>query len=120
MPSYEASPCFLAKAQRSWLRTWADLHSQRFISQVRDELARMVRTQRFENNTSLARTVDAAAKSIKARILGGHITPKDSKATLDRKAPERRPLVDSKQFVNAIHARLLASLGARRVNLKSK
>lgn len=105
---------------RSWLRTWADLHLTKYRAQVIEEVARMVRTQKFQENAALTKAVQGAARSIKARILGGHITPKDAKATLRRKAPEKRPLVESKEFVNAIHAHLVATFGGRKVDIKSK
>jgi hypothetical protein len=105
---------------RAPIRTWADLHAEKFKGQVREELARMVRTQRFGNTTALRNLVEAAARSMKARITGGHIKPKNAKSTLVRKSPERRPLIETKQLVNSIHARLTATFGALRVNLKSK
>lgn len=102
---------------RSWLRRWLAGAGEKFQQQIVTEVARMVRTQKFQYTGTLQRIVSGAARSVRARIEGGHIGPANAPSTLKRKAPERRPLIESKQFLRAIRARLSTGFG---VKLRSK
>jgi hypothetical protein len=95
---------------RMWLRKWVELKQAHFMQRIRKELQTMVRTQTFIE-APLNAIATEAERSIKGRIIGGHIEPRNAPRTLQRKAPENRPLIETKQFLNAIKARMSATFG---------
>lgn len=96
---------------RMWLRGWLALKEAETIASIRKELAAMVRTQTFIE-APLNAIAKTAERSVKGRIIGGHITPANAPLTLKNKSPETRPLIETKQFLNAIKARISASFGS--------
>lgn len=97
---------------RMWLRGWHTAKAERVVKQIRKELETMVRTQTF-----IRAPLDAIAKeaerSIKGRIAAGLIDPPNAPRTLAGKKPETRPLIgETRQFLNAIGARVRATFGS--------
>jgi hypothetical protein len=97
---------------RMWLRGWAASKSEATIKSIRKELETMVRTQTFIR-APLDAIAKTAERSIKGRIIGGLIEPGNAPRTLVGKKPEQRPLIgETKQFRNAIKARMRATFGS--------
>ncbi len=95
---------------RKWLRGWTDSGQgvKNAVAAIRAAMLGAVRMQKFEQAP-----FDAVARDvmwgIRGRILSGMIRPVNAPATLARKAPETRPLLEHGQMADAIHGRLQAS-----------
>jgi hypothetical protein len=94
---------------RMWLRGWHAEKADGILKKIRAELQTMVRTQTFIGGP-LNAIAKSAERSIRGRIIGGLIDPPNAPRTLAVKAPEQRPLIgNSRQFLNAIRARVVAT-----------
>lgn len=92
---------------RMWLRGWAAKHGQRMTNMLRARLREMARTQNYKPD-ALEALAETMQRSMRGHIYSGVIKPKNAPATLARKAPETKPLIDTRQFVRSIRARLTA------------
>jgi hypothetical protein len=95
---------------RPVFRTWAAQHAVRFRDQIIQTTLGMIRTQKFQPGP-FERLALAAQRSLKSVIASGRIKPKNAPSTLERKAPETRPLVETKQLLQAIGARIRSKRG---------
>jgi hypothetical protein len=104
---------------RMWLRGWVPLGAKRVVEQIRSAMQGMARTQRYESRP-FEQIAHGLMSSIRGRILAGEIKPANAAATLARKAPETRPLVEHGQMADAIHGRLRATNGEGSINWQSE
>jgi hypothetical protein len=104
---------------RMWLRGWAAKHGQRMANLLRSRLREMARTQNYKPD-ALEALAETMQRSMRGHIYSGVIKPKNAPATLARKAPETKPLIDTRQFVRSIRARLTAKAGSINWNYKSR
>jgi hypothetical protein len=88
---------------RMWFRGWAAQYEGQVRDAVRAQLQQMVRTQRFAPG-ALQNIAHRMKATLVGRIAAGQITPPNAPATLLKKAPEIRPLVETKAFMRAIQA----------------
>jgi hypothetical protein len=94
---------------RPWLRGWADnAPAKKIVTQIRAALVNMVKTQNFAPEPMQAVTV-ATLTSMASQFLDGKMQP-NAPLTLAKKAPEKRPLIETQQLVQALRARLVAAL----------
>lgn len=100
---------------RMWLRGWVPVGAKKIVEQIRDAMQGMARTQKYTRGPFVRITHNVMA-GIRGRILSGQITPANAPATLARKAPETRPLVEHGQLAAAIHGRLRATNGEGTIN----
>jgi hypothetical protein len=90
---------------RPWFRGWVGQNGSRTVDQLRNMLAEMVRKQKFDPGP-LQVLAQRAQATMLGRIAAGQIKPKNALRTLLGKAPETRPLVDTKQLMSSIHAKV--------------
>lgn len=102
---------------RMWLRGWAAKHGQRHTNRLRRLLREMARTQKYDPR-QLEMFADTLNRSMRGVIYSGTIKPKNAAETLAAKSPETRPLIDTKQFVRSIGAKMTAKTTGlfRRIN----
>ena len=93
---------------RMWLRRWCQRQMNAVAQEIRGALIPMARKQNYR--TAGPAGLKAVANHMKATmrgaILGGGITPKNAPATLARKAPEARPLLEHGELVAAAEAEI--------------
>lgn len=98
---------------RMWFRGWAATHAPAETRALRNALADMVRKQKFDAGP-LQVIVQRMRATMVGRIAGGLIKPRNAPATLAKKAPENRPLVESQALMRAIQGKLdMRSSGGR-------
>jgi hypothetical protein len=89
---------------RKWMRKWAQQQVRTVAAEIRDALVPMAKKLDYSNPGALRVVAQRMKSTMRGMVLGGLITPANSARTLARKAPEDRPLVETKQLVNSAEA----------------
>lgn len=90
---------------RKWLRGWLPQQKRKMIGLIREVVTPMVRRHKYRPE-QLSAVAEYAAQTLTKRITSGQIKPVNAPATLARKRPETRPLIEAGNFVRAIRARV--------------
>lgn len=85
---------------RAPLRRWGARYEKTFKRKIRAALKEAVRTQKWTSKP-IQDLAEHATRSLRSDFYRGKISPANSQATLKRKAPEKRPLMETGELSSA-------------------
>lgn len=96
---------------RMWFRRWAQKAARGVAADIQRALVFMAQKQQYDNLGLLPWAARKARDDLRDVALSGSITPANAPATLARKAPETRPMIDTQQLVNSIESAITGGKG---------
>jgi hypothetical protein len=95
---------------RAPVRRWSQRFEPKFQRAIRRIMKHAVRTQKWDSRP-VKQLTEYAARSLRSDFYSGRIRPKNRKEQLARKAPETRPLIETKTLVK--HMKVKAKVARR-------